>query len=93
MQLRVQTKSIGDLFEILQNQLRIDKTDSKKILEKVFCVKDTYTVSVCMQFRWAVAKQTQSKHTSQRIDCSYSRVFVELDPSVRLVAILNVTAR
>ena len=49
MQLRVQTKSIGDLLEILQNQLRIDKTDSKKILEKVSFVerKRTQRAFVC----------------------------------------------
>ena len=54
--------SPSGLFEILQNQLRIDKTDSKKILEKsVFHGKEMYAVGVCMQFRRAFANRTQSK--------------------------------
>lgn len=58
---------MGRLFKILQKQLRIDKTDLKKILEKV-SGKEMYTVGVCMQFKRAVAKQTQLNHTGQRID-------------------------
>ena len=65
MQPKVQTKSMGmgRLFEILQKQLRIDKTDLEKVSGK-----ETYTVSVCMQFKRVIAKQTQLNHTSQRID-------------------------
>lgn len=96
MQPRVQTKSIGDLFEMLQNQLRNDKTDSKKILEKVSFVerKRTQRAFVCNSGGRSLIRLNQTipvkEQTAHRP--LYSRVFVELDRSVRLDAILNVTA-
>ena len=96
MQPRVQTKSIGDLFEMLQNQLRNDKTDSKKILEKVSFVerKRTQRAFVCNSGGRSLIRLNQTipvkGQTAPRP--LYSRVFVELDRSVRLDAILNVTA-
>ena len=54
--------SPSGLFEILQNQLRIDKTDSKKILEKVSFVERKRT-------QWALIG------LNQRIDCSQTPIF------------------